>query len=47
MSLSDELVEVDEDSGNVTLCAVLIDGVLERGITVYLSTDDISAIGKQ
>ena len=47
VSLSQELYEVDEEDGNATVCAVLMEGELERIITVYLSTEDITAIGKQ
>lgn len=40
-----ELYEAEEGEGNATVCAELLDGVLERNISVYLSTDDITAIG--
>ena len=41
-----DLYEVDEDEGNATLCAQLLEGILERNITVYLSTSDITAMGE-
>ena len=47
MSLSDSMYESYEDDGVVTVCAVLVDGELERVITVYLSTDDATAVGKK
>ena len=47
MSLSESLYESSEDNGTATVCAVLEDGELERNITVYLSTDDATAIGKR
>lgn len=47
MSLSDSLYESSEENGTVRVCAVLEDGELERVITVYLSTDDATAIGKK
>ena len=46
VSLSDSLYESSEENGTVRVCAVLEDGELERVITVYLSTDDATAIGK-
>ena len=47
MSLSDLLYETCEDDGVVTVCAVLLDGELERVVTVNLSTYDATAIGKK
>ena len=47
MSLSESLYKSSEDNGTATVCAVLEDGELERNITVYLSTDDATAIGKR
>jgi hypothetical protein len=47
VSLSDWLYESGEDEGAVTVCAVLVDGELERVVTVYLSTDDATAVGKK
>ena len=46
VSLSELAYEVDEEDGNATICAVLVDGELERVIAVYLSTEDITATGK-
>ena len=46
VSLAQTLYEVDEEDGNATVCAELIGGVLEREITVYLSTEDYTAVGK-
>ena len=37
---------VNEEDGFVTICAELIDGVLERMITVYLNSADGTAAGK-
>ena len=41
-----DLYEVDEDEGNVTVCAQLLEGILERNVTVYLSTGNLTAFGK-
>lgn len=46
VSLTEELYEVDEDDGNVTVCAELLEGILERPVTVYFSTEDLTAVGE-
>ena len=37
---------MDEDGGTVEICAILIDGTLERDAIVTLSTSDGTAMGK-
>ena len=47
VSLSESLYESSEENGTARVCAVLEDGVLERVVTVYLSTDDATAVGRK
>ena len=46
VSLVQSAYEADEGDGNVTVCAELVDGILERSVTVYLSTANLTAFGK-
>ena len=46
VSLEQASYLVNEGDGFVMICAELIDGVLERMITVYLNTADDTAAGK-
>ena len=47
VSLDQAAYSVGEPDVYVMVCAVLTEGELERDITVYLSTADDTAIGKQ
>ena len=46
VTLEQEIYSVNETDGAVMVCAMLTEGVLERNVTVYLSTSDGSAVCK-
>ena len=41
------MYSVNETDLNIMICAVLTAGVLERDVTVYLTTSDGTAVGEQ
>ncbi len=46
IGLEDPETVVDEDAGTVEICARIMDGVLDREITVTLTTNDDTAVCK-
>ncbi len=46
IGLEDPEIVVDEDAGTVEICARILDGVLDREITVTLTTSDGTAVCK-
>ncbi len=46
IGLEDPEIVVDEDAGTVEICARIMDGVLDRQITVTLTTSDDTAVCK-
>ena len=46
LSLEVASLSVNEIDGSVTVCVVLVVGILQRNITAYLSSQNVSAVGK-
>ncbi len=46
IGLEDTEIVVDEDTGTVEICARILDGVLDREITVTLTTSDGTVVCK-
>ncbi len=46
VSLEESSYTVDEGDGVATVCAKLVEGVLQTNVSVILNTMDVSAVGK-
>ena len=46
VSLEQDEYIVAEEDGNVTVCAVLTGGILDRAVAVNVSTSQYTALGK-
>ena len=44
--VSRETYEVQEEEGSVRTCVTIFGGILDRAVTITVSTEDVTAIGR-